>query len=233
MVFVCACRDPGDCLSLVLVWSLPLLLSKDFQSGMVSDGFLTQRRGSRVKNVQKKSWRVWSRLMDGRSGRVNSARSRMCRQGGIAGAVIMTSQQVCEGSTGKRSSQGMENGLRAPQHRVERKKGGARAWRQRMRSLEPGLRPCKRRKAKESKEGRGFHEGEKAAWKKSGVWRWTSSRKKLDEQKKKLHEELRDIKFSCVPKEFQESLKSNMHQQLQEVEQRRHDFMPERQKVQK
>ena len=42
---VCCCRDPGDCLSPVLVWSLPLLLSKDFRSGMVSDGFQTQRRG--------------------------------------------------------------------------------------------------------------------------------------------------------------------------------------------
>ena len=43
---VCCCRDPGDCLSPVLVWSLPLLLSKDFQSGMVRDGFQTKRRAS-------------------------------------------------------------------------------------------------------------------------------------------------------------------------------------------
>ena len=57
------------------------------------------------------------------------------------------------------------------------------------------------------------------------------SRKKLDEQKKK---ELRDIeKFLCVPKEFQESLKSNLQPQLQEVEPRRHDLMPDNQKVQK
>ena len=42
---VCCCRDLGDCFSPVLVWSLPLLLSKDLRSGMVSDGFQTQRRG--------------------------------------------------------------------------------------------------------------------------------------------------------------------------------------------
>ena len=60
------------------------------------------------------------------------------------------------------------------------------------------------------------------------------SRKKLAEQKKKLQKELRDIeKFLCVPQEFQESLKSNLQQQLQEVEQRRRDLMPEHQKVQK
>ena len=60
------------------------------------------------------------------------------------------------------------------------------------------------------------------------------SRKKLDDQKKKIQKELRDIeKFSSVPKELQESIKSNLQQQLQEVEQRRHDLMPEHQKVQK
>ena len=47
------------------------------------------------------------------------------------------------------------------------------------------------------------------------------SRKKLDEQKRKLQKELPNIeKFSCVPKEFQESLKSNLQQQLQEVQKR-------------
>ena len=49
-----------------------------------------------------------------------------------------------------------------------------------------------------------------------------------------LHKELRDVeKLSCTPKEVQDSLKSNLQQQLQEVEQRRHDLMPERQKAQK
>ena len=38
-VVFCWCRDPGDCLSPVPVWSLPLFLSKDFWPGMGSDGF--------------------------------------------------------------------------------------------------------------------------------------------------------------------------------------------------
>ena len=47
------------------------------------------------------------------------------------------------------------------------------------------------------------------------------SRKKLDEQTRKLQKELREIEnLFCFSKEFQESLKSNLQQQLQEVEQR-------------
>ena len=87
-------------------------------------------------------------------------------------------------------------------------------------------------------EDRAFHPGERAAWRKSGEWTWilrmrSRVAKKLDEQKRKLQRELRDIeKFSCVPKEFQENLKSNLQHQLQEVEQRRHDIMPEHQRAQ-
>ena len=59
------------------------------------------------------------------------------------------------------------------------------------------------------------------------------SRTKLDEQKKKLLRELREIaKLSCLSKEVQESFKSSLQQQLQEVEQRRHD-LTEHQKVQR
>ena len=60
------------------------------------------------------------------------------------------------------------------------------------------------------------------------------SRKKLDEQRKKLQKELRDVeKLSCVSKEVQDSLKNDLQQQLREVEQRRHDLMPEHQRAQK
>ena len=40
-------------------------------------------------------------------------------------------------------------------------------------------------------------------------------------KRRKLQRELREIeKLSCLSKEYQESLKSNLQQQLQEVEQR-------------
>ena len=44
VVLCCRC-DPGDCLTPVLVWSLPLLLLKGFGSGILNDGVQTQRRG--------------------------------------------------------------------------------------------------------------------------------------------------------------------------------------------
>ena len=57
-------------------------------------------------------------------------------------------------------------------------------------------------------------------------------RKKLNEQKRKLEKEMREIeKLSCLPEEVQEGLKNSLQQQQQEVEQRRHDLMPEYQKA--
>ena len=87
----------------------------------------------------------------------------------------------------------------------------ANIWRQKTRSFGPGPRV---------KEGKAFHPGEKVAWRKSGertwTWRRRSRRKKLDEQKRKLQKELLEIEtLSCLSKECQESLKSNLQQQLQ------------------
>ena len=56
------------------------------------------------------------------------------------------------------------------------------------------------------------------------------SRKKLDEQKKKLQKGLRGVdRLSFVSKEMQESIKESLQHQSQEVEKRRHDLMPEHQ----
>ena len=52
----------------------------------------------------------------------------------------------------------------------------------------------------------------------------TESRKKQDEQKKKLQKELRDVdRLSFVSKEMQESIKESTQHQFQEVEKWRHD----------
>ena len=80
------------------------------------------------------------------------------------------------------------------------------------------LKLWKRKKGMESKEGKGFHPGERADWRKSGGMELdledeVESRKKMDERRRKLQKGLRDIeKFACVPKEFQENLKSNLQQ---------------------
>ena len=60
------------------------------------------------------------------------------------------------------------------------------------------------------------------------------SRKKLDEQKKKLQKEQREAdRLSFVSNDIQEILKESLQHQLQEVEKRRNDLMPVHQKVQK
>ena len=232
---VCSCRDPGDCLFPVLVWSLPLLLSQDFRSGMVSDGFQTQRRvcGSQEMRGRKEFWQVRSRLMGERSGLVNSARSQMCGRGGVAGDATTTSQQGCVGSTDRWSRQGPENGQRALRLRAERKIGRLKVRRRRLRSFVPNLNIMKRRMVKEPREDKAFHAGEKVAWRKSGKWTLrmrTRAERSLDDQRRKLQKDLRDVeKLSCASKEAQNSLKNDLQQQLQKVEQRRHDLMPEHQ----
>ena len=170
--------------------------------------------------------------MGKRNGFVNSAQSRMCGRGGVVGAATMTSPQGCVGSTSRLSLQGSGNGLRALRRQAGRKIESPKVWRQKIRSFWPGVKPWRRRDGKEPKEGKAFHPGEKGAWRKSGDWTWTSRMR--SRAAKSLQKELRDVeKPSCIPKEVQDSLKNVLQQQLQEVEQRRHDLMPEHQKAQK
>ena len=54
------------------------------------------------------------------------------------------------------------------------------------------------------------------------------STKKLDERRKRLQRQLREVeRFTDVSKEGQSSLTENLQQQLQKVEQRRNDLLPE------
>ena len=56
----------------------------------------------------------------------------------------------------------------------------------------------------------------------------------MNRRKKKLPKDLREVDgLSCVSKDMQESIKESLQHQLQDVEKRRHDLMPEHQKAQK
>ena len=84
-------------------------------------------------------------------------------------------------------------------------------------------------------EGRVPLPGKKETWKMCGesIEDETESFQKMDEQKKKLQKELRDVeKLSLISKETQQNIKESLQHQLQEVERRRHDLMLEHQKVQ-
>ena len=102
------------------------------------------------------------------------------------------------------------------------------------------MRLWRRKEGKQPKEGKAFHAGEKVAWKKSGgmdmdVEDEIESRKKLDEQKKRsCRRSCEKLKRSRVcRKRFRKASKMICRQQSQEVEQRRHDLVPEHQTVQK
>ena len=60
------------------------------------------------------------------------------------------------------------------------------------------------------------------------------NKKKLDEQIKRLQKQLRDLeKFTCMPQDIQSGLKESWQQQLQDIEQKRNDLLPEHQRAQK
>ena len=60
------------------------------------------------------------------------------------------------------------------------------------------------------------------------------SRKKLDAQMQRLQRQLRDVeRFIDLSQETQSGITENLQRQLQEVEQERHDLLPEHQRVQK
>ena len=136
-----------------------------------------------------------------------------------------------------RSLQSQESGLQALRRRVARKTGKLEAWKLRARSSEQGLMPWETRK--EYKMGQASPSKEEVDLEE--VWRdcvevedEDECRRKLDEQRKKIQKELREVeRLSFASKEMQESLKESLQHQLQEVEKRRNDLMLEHQKVQK
>ena len=150
-------------------------------------------------------------MMGGRSERVNSAQNQLCGRGGVAGAAAMTSQQLCVGTTGRRLPLGLENGLRFFDDKRRGRHG------KKNKELRARI------EALEKKEGEGVQGGqglpsrrERAAWRKNGEWTRTwRMRSRVAKSWMTKEKELRDIeKFSCVPKEDQENLKSNLQQQL-------------------
>ena len=136
----------------------------------------------------------------------------------------MTSQQVCEGSTGKLSPQGLD-GLPAPQRRVERKKGGTKASRQRTRSLRARL------EALVKKEGEGVQGGQGLPSKReSGLEEvWTSRMRprvarSWINKRRSSRRSCEILKSSRVSqKNFREALRETCSSSFRKWKPRRHD----------
>ena len=106
----------------------------------------------------------------------------MCGRGGVAGAALMTSQQVCVGSTGGRLPQGLENGLSTSSGEEDKKSKKMEAENMELRARIEAL------------EKKGEESGMAEEWRTDmDVEEEIESRKKLDEQKRKLQKELPEI----------------------------------------
>ena len=106
----------------------------------------------------------------------------MCGRGGVAGAALMTSQQVCVGSTGGRLPQGLENGLWTSSEEEDKKSKKMEAENMELRARIEAL----------EKEGEESVMAEE--WRTDmDVEEEIESRKKLDEQTRKLQKELPEI----------------------------------------
>ena len=206
------CRDPGDCLSLVPVWFGRIGFWKGFWSVVGSDGFQTQEEVLGVGPGQ---------------GRKNSGRSNHNRwQEGVDVQILFRIECVDEGC--KRCYHDIPAGLHGKKRQADAAKSGV--WS----TSSSGSRGGEDRKARsleaENKELRAridAMEKEEGAQKepcipfKEGVLEevWghcmeveveAECRRKLDEQRKKMRKELREVdRLSFVSPEMQESLKES------------------------
>ena len=126
----------------------------------------------------------------------------MCGRDGVAGDVIITSRRGCLGSVSRRTQQ-RASGLQARRARVERKREKLEAWKTRIKSLEHELMLWER--MKECKMDQAFPLKKKGTWKKYGgegerregdcmeVEDEDECRRKLDEKRKKIQKELREV----------------------------------------
>ena len=165
------------------------------------------RRNSWIPGKERaEKWcRTLSRSMGGRNGFVNSLPNPTYGRGGAAGDVTATSRQGCGENTGRR-------------FRRERASGP--------------LVLC----GGEDKKGKVIREV-RVVLRKIGTWivrRRSRTKKKLDEQRRRLQRQLRDLeKVTCLPQGHKSRLKETWQPELQDIEQKRNDLSPENQRMQK
>ena len=131
----------------------------------------------------------------------------MCGQDGVAGDVIITSRRRCTGSMSRRSQQSQETGLLARRARVERKREKLEAWKPRIKILQHEVRLWERKEGSQNGSGVSFEEGHSEE-----VWRDcmeveddAECRRKLDEPRKKMQRELREVeRLSFASKDLQD-----------------------------
>ena len=247
--FCVCCRDPGDCLFPVCSVAIPAtdpmclcglaaLVSREVVwLEMGRDGFQTQKKKSWVSG-QKEFWQMRSRLMADMNGFANSVRRPICGRGGFAAAVGTTSPRVCKESISRRCTRRIKNGTPVLLPRVAEKNGRPQGQQEEIKRLRAQFELLsKQRKAVKSLEessesarrGSDLDEGSRME-----VEEEVQSKKKLDEQRRNLQRQMRDIdKLTFLKPAVREAEKEKFVCLLQEVERKRTDLLSEHQKMQK
>ena len=122
-------------------------LALDWCSGMVSDGFRTQKKVSWIPGKERSERVLASAIsIDGRK----EWTCKFCSESDVW--TRWRCRRCCfdipaglRGSTGRRSTQELENGPRALRRQAGRKTESPKVWRLKIRSLGRGLRPWRRR----------------------------------------------------------------------------------------
>ena len=181
---------------------------------------------------------------EGRNGFVNSVLNPMFGRGGVAGDATTTSWQGCGESTSRQLRRKLAIGPRAVRRRLEKKIRSPKVRRQRLKGFESIEWFCKQR-------GEAGQEGESGpARRESGLeedWgvdmdiegrrssRMVKTRGSWMSKERGCRRNCETLRSSRSyrRKLIQSGLKAGLQQQLQDIEQKRHDLLREHQRVQK
>ena len=234
----CACACRCGCVGSFCV-DCPLLLSKDFWSGMGSGGLQAQRRESWIP-AKGRTEKVLADAIsiDVRKEWICGFCSGVRCVGGVAlqGDASPTFRRGCGVSTGRQWQQGPENGQRALRRREERRTGSLTVRRQK--ELRAKAEHCQKQNGEGVQGGQGLPPRRKIGMEEEWGMDFEGeieSRKKLDEQWKKLQKDLRDVQKNSrvCRKRFRNAPKLICSSSCMRWRKRRHDLMPEHRKVHK
>ena len=187
--------------------------------------------GCRGRSGPKEFWQMRSQVT-ARSGFASSVLRHMCGRGGVADVVGTTSLQLYKASTSRRCMRRMKNGTLARRPRVGEKSGQEEIKRLRAQVELPkqqGTGKSPEEPREPARRGSGLEEGCKMEFDEE-----TDCKNKLEEQKTSRQRQLRDIeKFASKDLVFRERQKEVWDEELEEIERKRTELLPEHQKMQK
>ena len=247
LVCVC-CRDPGDCLFLVCSVAIPatvfpsclcglaaLVSRQVFWLGMGGDGFQTQTKSWVPGQVRAERVLADAFTTDGRKrvGMQVLFRNECVDAGSVADGAGTTSPWVCKAGTSRRFMRRIKKGTLAHRPRVGEKNGSLRVRKKRsinrlraqveLLSKQQGTEKSLEEPGELARRGSGLEDGWKTEFDEE-----TDCKKKLNEHKKSLRRQRREIdKFASMDLVLRDRQKEIRNEELEEIERKRTDLLSE------